>query len=138
MSNFQPDLVIKNVEGKPIAVIEVQGRQDLTLDVAMEIRRNMLDSGLPAHIPYFLLLSQDHGFLWQDSQTGTSDVPPAYDFPMDKIISRYSNRNPEQRLFATELELLVLHWLTNLSSKPQKVMEEPEKTLAFSGFNASI
>jgi hypothetical protein len=57
---------------------------------------------------------------------------------MDKVVARYSKREPGQRLYSTELELLVLHWLTNLSTKSQKVTEEPEKTLALSGFNDSI
>jgi hypothetical protein len=138
MSVFQPDLVIKDPDGRPIAVVEVKNRQDLSSDIAIEMRRNMLRRGLPAQVPYFLLLSQDVGYLWRESRQDNPDAPPAYEFPMDKVVKRYSHREPGQRLYGTELELLVLQWLTNLSTKPQKMIEEPERTLELAGFNDSI
>ncbi len=61
-----------------------------------------------------------------------------YEFPMDKVVARYSDRKPGQRLYEAELEVLVLRWLTNLATKPQKNIEEPERTLALSGFIESI
>jgi hypothetical protein len=137
MPTFEPSLLIESPDESPIAVVEVKGRRGMTCDVAMEIRSNMLERGLPLHIPYFLLLSQDRGFLWKDHQSGNFDTPPDYEFPMDKVIARYSEGEPEQRLYTSVLELLVLEWLTDLSLKPQEV-EEPEKTLALAGFNASI
>jgi hypothetical protein len=66
------------------------------------------------------------------------EAPPTFEFPMDKIVTRYLKREPGQRLYGAELELLVLQWLTDLSKGTQKVVEEPEETLALSGFNDSI
>jgi hypothetical protein len=63
MKMFVPDLVIQDNKGNPIAVVEVKSRADLSQDVAIQIRRSMLARGLPAQIPYFLLLSQDEGYL---------------------------------------------------------------------------
>ncbi len=113
MISFQPDLLIKSSDGRPIAIVEVKSRQNLSRDVATEIRR-------------------------KGSKQDSPDAPPMYEFPMDKVVTRYSNREPGQRLYEAELELLVLQWLTNLSTKPQEATEEPEKTLARSGFNDSI
>ncbi|HEU5379252.1 MAG TPA: hypothetical protein VFV38_27840 [Ktedonobacteraceae bacterium] len=138
MSTFKADLLIKDNEGKPIAVIEVQSRHNLSSDVATEIRRTLLEHGLPAQIPYFLLLSQDDGYLWKGSVQLMPDSPPMYHFPMNSVIHRYSLKEPDQRLFASELELLMLHWLANLSMKQPETPEEPEKTLAQAGFNESI
>lgn len=136
--SFKPDLVIKNLEGPPIAIVEVQTRSNLSRDVAAEIRRNMLERGLPSHLPYFMLLSQDNGYLWKEANSGTSLVQPNYEFPMRKVVERYSKHEPGQRLFEPELVYIVLDWLTNLSMQQQKVTEEPERTLAASGFNDSI
>jgi hypothetical protein len=138
MSTFRPDLLIQDTNGHPIAVIEVQSRTNMSSDVATEIRRSILSRGLTTHVPYFLLLSQDKGFLWMDAQSNSFDNAPNYEFPMNGVVGRYSKRNPEQRLYQTELELLILQWLTNLSSKPQQVNEEPERTLELTGFNDSI
>ena len=118
MRTFQPSMVIEDSDERPVAVVEAKSLSEMLLDDAVEIRRSMLERGLPAHIPYFLLVSQDIGFLWKDDP--------------------YSLRQPEQRLYMEELEYLVLHWLTNLSSKPQEMEQEPEKTLAHAGFVDAI
>src|SRR5258708_32928803 len=136
MSSFLPDLVIKNSEGLPVAVVEVQSRRDMSSNVATEIRHSLLARGLPAQIPYFLLLSQDVGYLWKTSDT--LDAPPTYNFPMDNVIMRYSTGASDRRLYETELALLILQWLINLSIKPQNAVEEPEKTLELVGFNNAI
>jgi len=58
--------------------------------------------------------------------------------PLNSVVARYSKRDPGQRLYETELSLLALQWLTNLSTKPQDVTEEPEKILVHAGFYDSI
>lgn len=138
MSSFRPDLVIENADGHPIAVVEVESRLNLSNDVATEMRHNILERGLPVYIPYFLLLSQDVGYLWKKTKQNDSDEAPAYMFPMDKVVARYSKRAFDRRLYETELSLLVLQWLTHLSTGASEISEEPEKTLALSGFSDSI
>lgn len=93
MDTFTPDLVIRDKNGKPIAVVEVKSRDKLPADVATEMRRNMLSRGLPAQIPYFLLLSQDNGYLWRETSHLDPDTPPEYHFPMKNVIRQYSLRN---------------------------------------------
>jgi hypothetical protein len=139
MRSFRPDLVIEDADGHPIAVVEVKSRTNLSSDVAAEMRRNIMERGLPAHIPYFLLLSQDVGYMWKETKqnNGANDVP-TYMFPMDKVIARYSKRVLDRRLYETELSLLVLQWLTHLSTGVPETSEEPERTLALSGFSDSI
>jgi len=83
-----------------------------------------------------LLLSQDVGFLWKSA--ASADTPPTYEFPMDKVVTRYLKREPGERLYGIELEFLVLQWLNDLASGKLKTIEEPEKTLALAGFNDSI
>ena len=51
MRTFQPSMVIEDSDECPIAVVEVTSRQDMPLDVAMEIRRSMLERGLPTRVP---------------------------------------------------------------------------------------
>ncbi len=138
MTTFRPDLLIEDDEGKPIAIVEVQSRQNLDRESAVEIRRNMLTRGLPSDIPYFLLLSQDVGYLWKETNPMEAAAPPSYEFPMDKVITRYLNSNSDQRLYKSVLELVILQWLTNLSSKQMPSKDEPESTLSLAGFNDSI
>jgi len=41
-------------------------------------------------------------------------------------------------LYEAEFEILALRWLNHLTVKSQNSGEEPEKTLALSGFDAAI
>lgn len=137
-SSFRPDLVITSLDDRLIAVVEVKNQQGLSPEDAIEMRHILIDYGYPFKVPYFLLLSQDVGFLWDETAQDNPEAPPTYKFPMDKVVLRYSDEPPKERLYGADLELLVLQWLTNLTTKPTKVDEEPEKTLLHSGFNESI
>jgi hypothetical protein len=138
MSSFQHDLVIKNPRGRPIAVIEVKNMQNLSRDEAIAIRHDLFDYGFTSQVPYFLLLSQEVGFMWKESKQKNPDAPPTYEFPMDKVITRYLRRNPGRRLYGEELEILLFRWLISLVTETQEDTEEPEKTLARSGFSELI
>ncbi len=138
MRTLQPNLTIEDSNEFPIAAVEVTSLPDIQLDEAIEIRSSMLERGLPAHIPYFLLLSQDIGFLWKDDPSLSVDSPPNYEFPMDTVMVRYSEKLPEQRLYTGELEYLFLLWLMDLRAQPQEMVEEPEKKLTHAGFTDAI
>jgi len=137
-SRPRPDILVRDPDGFPIAIVEIKNRQNLSRDVATELRRSMVAHGLPARVPYFLLLSQDVGYLWKDVKQTDLDAPPTYEFPMDKVVTRYLKEDSEQRLYESILELLVFQWLNDLATNPGNVSEEPEKTLALSGFSQSI
>jgi hypothetical protein len=136
MAMFRPDILIQSPEDLPIAVVEVKNRQDLTRELATALRRNIITHSLLPQTPYFLLISQDVGFLWK--APASPDTPPTYEFPMDKVVARYVKREPGERLYGIEMEYLVLQWLNDLASGKLKTNEEPEKTLALAGFNDSI
>jgi hypothetical protein len=104
----------------------------------MELRHNLIEYGIPARVPYFLLLSQDIGFLWKDGSQATGDSPPDYEFPMDKVVTRYLKETSERRLYESILSLIVFQWLNDLVNDPENADEEPEKTLALAGFNQAL
>jgi hypothetical protein len=136
---LQTDILVRSPDGSNIAVVEVKNRKNLSRDIATIVRRNMLEDGLSSQAPFFLLLSQDKGFLWNGTATGNSDAPPSYEFPMENVIARYENSaNGTERLGEEYLELLVLRWLLDLGNTPQKADGEPEKSLALSGFLQAI
>ena len=138
MRTFQPSVLIESSDEVPIAMVEVKGRRGMSRDAAVEIRSSMLERGLPAHIPYFLLLSPDVGFLWKDDPSLNAETPPDYEFPMMGVITRYSEGEPEKSLHWSVLEYVVLEWLVDLRAKPQEMMGEPDKTLARAGFTDAL
>ncbi|HVB72500.1 MAG TPA: hypothetical protein VNE38_02995, partial [Ktedonobacteraceae bacterium] len=68
MTAYRPDILIQSPQGKPIAVVEVKNRQHFSRDIAREYRRNLLTHGFYPHGPYFLLTSQDKGYLWTETK----------------------------------------------------------------------
>jgi hypothetical protein len=132
------DILIQSLEGDTIAVVEVKNLRDLSRDEAIQIRRSLADYGVPVQVPFFMLLSQDIGFLWKDSKYENLDAPPMYTFPMHNVVARYSDRKPGERLYEPEFEILALRWLNHLTINTQNSGEEPEKTLALSGFDEAI
>src|SRR5579872_2493286 len=138
MAIFQPNILIQSHQGYPIAVVEVKNRQNLSPDVAAAFRRNMLVHGLLSKTPFFLLTSQDIGFLWKEAKEENFDALPDYEFSMDKVVSRYIKQKPGERLYEPVLDLVVFQWLLDLTMDMQKPLEEPERTLTLAGFNESI
>lgn len=138
MTAFQPEILIQSPQGKPIAVVEVRNRQHFSRDIAREYRRNLLAHGLYPHGPYFLLTSQDTGYLWTDTKENVVEAEPSYEFPMDNIVTRYMKTTPGERLYGSVFKLVVLQWLYDLSAGTSTAFEEPEKTLERAGFNRLI
>jgi len=132
------DILIQGPDGETIAVVEVKNLRNLSRDEATQIRRNLADYGVPIQVPFFMLLSQDIGFLWKDSKYENLDAPPMYTFPMGNVVARYSDRKAGERFYEAEFEILALRWLNHLTIGSQNSGEEPEKTLALSGFDEAI
>lgn len=132
------DILIQSPDGDMIAIVEVKNLRDLTSDEATQLRQSLVRYGLPAEVPFFMLLSQDIGFLWKDSTYENLDAPPMYTFPMQNVVARFSNRKPGERLYEAEFEILALRWLNHLTIKEYNSSEEPEKTLEVSGFIEAI
>ena len=104
MPNHLADLVIRDTKDDPLAVIDVVNFPGFSREEAIELRQRMIDRGMPAQLPYFLLLTQDVGFLWKDTEKSQLDISPNYEFPMDGLVQRYEKDSPQRRLYSWELK----------------------------------
>jgi hypothetical protein len=138
MTGLRADILITDRDGTPVAAVEVKNRQHLTPQVAAVLRRNLMVHGYVPSTPYYLLLSQDVGYLWKYAPPPGGDVPPDYQFSLDAVVARYLKSEPKRWLSGAELELVVLQWLIELTLDQREPTEEPEKTLAASGFLEAI
>src|SRR5438105_8323585 len=136
---LRADILVQNPDGHPIAVIEVKNRQHLSRDIAVELHSNIIANGLPHQIPYFLLLSQDTGFLWSNMGRQGLNPSPTLEFPMNDVIRRYLPKlDTKERLRDAELEFLIIQWLIDLTGGAQDDNQEPERSLALANFLDSI
>ncbi len=106
--------------------------------MATTLRRNLIVHGYVPPTPYYLLLSQDVGYLWKNPDPTRLDPPPDYQFSLDNVIDRYLKSGPKRRLSEGELELVLLQWLIELTLERPASTEEPELTLAGAGFVSAI
>lgn len=133
------DILVRNPAGDTLATIEIKNRQNLSSDVAADLRRNLVAHGMTGPASYFMILSQDAGFLWKDPGSIAPEAAPTQEFSMRDVVSRYfSHSGNQERLSESVLELLVLQWLNELAASNNGASGEPEKLLAASGFLESL
>lgn len=78
MSLYAPsrgDILIQSSEGQFVGIVEVANMTDLSRERATEVRHNSMLYSLLPQTPYFLLLSQERGFLWKDAWREGPDTP---------------------------------------------------------------
>jgi hypothetical protein len=127
------DILFSDEQGRPVAAVEVRNHRALTAEVATALRRALAEQGLLPDVRFFLLVSQDVGFIWDKLATLNADAAPVASFPMSDVIACLSPKLGErQRLRNSELGLLVLNWLASL--RPGNPKTEAERVLDATGF----
>jgi len=139
--SFTADIVIRGADGQPLAIVELKNRKGLTSEVGVDLRRELTaDQGLGARAPFFVLLSQEVGFLWQGPLAESSDQP-MWTFSMAELIGDYLDPTGVERgtwLWPDAFRLVVLQWLYDLIDGKRDEASEPERTLAESGLLAAL
>ena len=132
--------MIQGQEGWPIAMVEVKNRQGLTAEVATAIRRNLVAHGLMIQqVPFFLVVSQDAGYLWMQGEQQDPVAPPAVEFPMQPVVRHYVRwLGTGERLGGSALEIAVTNWLADQSVGAGPDLPETTEPLSEIGFLDAI
>ena len=90
-------------------------------------------------VPFFLMISQDIGYLW-DRRAGADPFSlPTIEFPMASVVSFYLPwLEGGRRLGGQALELAVAQWLTDLANGRSDRPRDVERYLDESGFVAAV
>jgi hypothetical protein len=130
----QADLVVHDAMGRQVVVVEVVNRHPLTQELAAGVRRHLIEHGPPIAAPYFLVLAQDDGYLWRQTDGLAPDAPPSEHFPMRPVLQRNAPIiDPDVHYGSAQLELIVFQWLRDLVDGVLTANGEPETTLARAG-----
>lgn len=131
------DIVVQAADGGVLAFVEVKNREGLSPDIAAALRRNLVVHGrVHRWARFFLIVSQDIGYLWDQASLPPSDAPlPTVDFPMRPVVERYlPSLVGSGRLSGSQLELAVAQWLWDLANEVEDRPAEPETALAKTDF----
>lgn len=138
-TRFPLDIAVHSPQGELIAAVEIKNREGMSTELATQVRRNYLAHGQLPVTRYFLLIAQDRGFLWTGDGAMRPDAPPTHEFPMEATVRRYLPQATADRLRGSDLELLVMIWLSRLANEPSLTpRDEAERVLAASGFLDAI
>lgn len=131
------DIVVQAADGSVLALVEVRNRENLTPDVASVLRRNLIAHGFAnVWARYFVIVSQDAGYLWDQESLPAGEVPrPTVEFPMRSVIERYlPSLATNGRLSGSAVELAVTQWLWDLARGVEDRPREPEIALGKTDF----
>jgi len=79
---------------------------------------------------YFLIVSQDSGYIWDQREPGPVDAPPAIGFSMEPVVRQAFPQLPDrERLQGDALVLVVGAWLNRLATGASPTSEEPDRAL---------
>lgn len=141
MLKYRSDLVARSPQGNIIAVVEIKNARNLPPQYAESLIQQALREGDVPCARYFMVVSQDVGYLWSDVCPGAETAIAPLQFRMAPIIARYTSIEGDRRLSEFELTLRVQHWLTDLSLHTPNTPishEEPENALESVGFVRAI
>lgn len=127
--------------GNPIVYVDIKNPLRLSKEAARQRHEHIFkEYGFSNSPKYFLLVSQDHGYLWNPLNTHSSRNPDL-EFPMTEIVTRYFKEyTPDLRLRHNELAIIIYNWLSDLTMSLLAVplVNESEKSLSNIGFLDAI
>jgi hypothetical protein len=131
------DIVVRAADGEVVALVEVKNQENLTPEIAAAIRRNLIVHGFAnSYSRFFLIVSQDIGYLWDQVALSTQDAPlPTVEFVMAPVIEFYlPSLVGGRRLEGSSVELAVSQWLWELARGIGNLPKEPDLALAKTHF----
>lgn len=140
LESIRTDFALRGPDGRIVALVEVNNRERWTERDAARFRRNLVVHGMiDPYAQFFLLVSQDVGFVWDQRDHPLFDVLPSAQFSMSPVVSHYLRRvKPGERLHGSGLELAVERWLSDIVDDVASRPKKPEAALVGTGFLEAI
>jgi hypothetical protein len=112
---YHADIVVRAQNGRVRALVEIKNPQEFTSEDATAFRRDLLaDNRLDLAVPFFLMVSQEMGFLWQNDPDPFAE--PIIQFPLAKVVAHYwPGFDPAERLPEPALQHVITSWLDDLA-----------------------
>ena len=131
-------MAVYSSQNIPIAIIEFKNLDRMDENFAIQFRKNMILENNYFTAPFFLLLSQNIGFLWKNSGLHPEE-PPTISFSVKEIIEKYfPTEDKDKWLSKPELEMVIFGWLMELSYLREIPESKAEKILADNNFLQAI
>lgn len=117
MSTAPADIAVFSKDRRPVLVVEVKGSGMYpTARSAAELRRSLMAHDLLPDVPFFMLATPIHIFLWRGDAAPSAD--PNYSAGAKPILDSYGSRHPNRDtpFRGGALEIVMFSWLSDLAS----------------------
>ena len=136
------DLIAHDEAGRVLLVAQIKSRLGTSEKWASTFRRNMLAHGTLPPSPFFLIATPERLYFWKQDPTDGADDPPEFTIDVTKELGEYffGANKPPLTIGKEALELLVLYWLTYITSNgAERIKDDPSmRWLADSGLLHSL
>lgn len=109
---MRSDITVQSATGEDVLLVEVKARRGRDRHWAAQFHRNLLAHGILGPVRYFLLITPDEAYLWDEKRQNGATGPPAAVAPTADLV--------DSRLLDTAardgqaLELLMSVWVRSL------------------------
>lgn len=134
------DILVTSEAGWPVAIVEVKNRPGLGVGIASSIRRNLMTNGsLAGQAPYFLVVSDEVGWIWVRGREHQPQDSPEAEFAMQQVVRHYASwLAPGERLSSGALEFVVANWLSDVAAGTAPILDGVTEPLSRTGFLESL
>lgn len=115
---IQADIVVRAPDQRVVALVEVKSGRTFSDELARHLRQNLVSNSREYSLaPFFLLVTRDVGFLWDQRSDSLPFSPATSMFSMRPVIAYYLRwLEPDERTSEFELGLAAAAWLRDLAS----------------------
>jgi len=113
---MQSDITVLDSSGQTVLMVELKARTGTSKDWATMYRRNLAAQGFLPKVPFFLIATPDHFYLWKNAPSAAVAINPDYDVDATEVLDPYyrkSNLDP-QIIIGAAFELIVAAWLADV------------------------
>ncbi len=113
---MQSDITALGSGGQTVLMVEVKTRSGTSRDWASMYRRNLAAHGYFPKVPFFLIATPEHFYLWKDAPGAAVLVGSDYDVDAREFLDPYYRRsNLDPRIvIPAAFELIVATWLADV------------------------
>ena len=115
-NSTRADLAVLNRVGELILLVEIKNRLGTTKAWATAYRRNLIGDGFLPNVPFFLIATPDHFYVWKDAPLTAELREPDYDLNPSAFLTSLPAEIRSLPIFARThwFEYTVKAWLADL------------------------
>ena len=113
---MRADMTVFDKHGQTVLLVEAKSQAATSREWAAKYRRNLAAGGFSLRVPFFLLATPAHFYLWKNPPSGAELVDPDYDIDATELLKPYYEGEPQIPRDAKGItfELIVAAWLADL------------------------